>query len=123
MRYVRFLLAVFLAGASTGAAPTEPEAGLFIVHFSTGPAWEAERPFHEQPYAAEHSRNLRHLREAGDLLLGARYADQGMIVLRAADEAAARALVERDPAVRAEVFQYRIDRFHPFYGGCVGPGC
>lgn len=97
-----------------------PDGQLFIVHFTTGPAWRADVPFQQQHHAGAHSENLKRLREEGALLLGARYADKGVIILRAATEQEARARIERDPAVEAGVFVYDLAPFHPFYDGYVG---
>jgi uncharacterized protein YciI len=114
---MKTLLALLLLAAPVTFAQ-EP-ARLFVVHFSTGPAWLADKPFNEQPHSREHSQNLARLRSEGMLLLGARYADKGMIVLRAANEAAARAEIERDPAILAGIFVFEIALFQPFYEGCV----
>lgn len=95
---------------------------LFIVHFETGANWEADKPFHEQAHASDHGANLKRLRDAGLILLGARYADKGMLVLRAESEAAVRAEIDRDPMVTNDVFTYTIHAFHPFYEGCVKRG-
>lgn len=132
-RYSSFLFALVGALALTAAASRSaatgdpgnaaetppPDPMLFIVHFSIGPAWVAERPFSEQDHAREHSGNLRRLREEGALLLGARYGDQGMVILRSASEIAARAEIEMDAAVRAGVFTYEISELRPFFDGCV----
>jgi uncharacterized protein YciI len=114
---MRTLLALlFLAAPATFA---QESSRLFVIHFSTGPAWLADKPFNEQPHSREHSQNLARLRSEGMLLLGARYADKGMVVLRAANETAARAEIEKDPTVRTKVFVYDIAPFAPFYEGCV----
>lgn len=102
------------------ALPSLPD-GLkpFAVEFRTGPGWVADKPAQEQAQFREHSANLRRLREAGLLILGARIAERGFIVLAAADEAAARAEIERDPAVQAGVFQFALNPMAVFYGGTV----
>ncbi|HUP48637.1 MAG TPA: hypothetical protein VNA04_07590 [Thermoanaerobaculia bacterium] len=115
-----FALGLLLAAAPAVAAETTTtEPSLYIVHFSTGPAWKADTPFPRQQHAQEHSRNLRRLRDEETLLLGARYADKGMIILRSPSEAQARAEIESDPAVQAGVFTYELARLSPFFEGCV----
>lgn len=94
---------------------------MFAVEFRTGPSWDAARKPQDQPYFREHSQSLRRLREAGQLLMGARYADKGLVVLTASSETAARALVEADPAVQHGTFAYQLHPFHLFYGGCLQP--
>ena len=111
---------------SPPAAPALPSlpAGLkpFAVEFRTGPAWVADKPPPEQAQFREHSANLRRLREAGLLILGARIAERGFIVLAAADEASARAEIERDPAVQAGVFVFTLHPMAVFYGGGLPAG-
>ena len=99
---------------------TASESKLYIVHFTTGPAWKQDRPFAEQEGANEHSRNMQRLRREGKILFGARYADKGMVILRVASEKEAREEIERDPAMSSGVFRYEIAELHPFYEGCVG---
>jgi len=107
------------ATAGEDAAPPAPRSPLFIVHFFPGPAWEAEKPFPGQVGASEHSANLKRLRDAGSILVGARYEDRGMIVLKAASEEEARAEIARDPMVAAGTFAMTIASFHPFFPGCI----
>ena len=114
------------SGASSAAGvaatvPTGTEGKLFAVEFRTGPGWDASRPPHEQAYFREHSGNLRQLREQGHLVLGARHGDKGLIVVVADSEAAARAMIEQDPAVRHGTFRYELNEFLVFYGGAVQP--
>jgi uncharacterized protein YciI len=105
--------------STTSLRGEENTASLFIIHFSTGPAWVVDKPFAEQPHAGAHSANLARLRKEGTVVLGARYADKGMIVLRADSEAQARAEIEKDKAVQEGTFAYTIAELRPFYDGCV----
>ena len=92
---------------------------LFIVTFSTGPAWTAGKAPAEQPAFKEHGANLQRLRREGRIALGARYADKGMIVARFPDEAAARRELAADPGVKAGTFTYEIAELRPFFEGCL----
>jgi len=58
-------------------------------------------------------------RDAGSILVGARYEDRGMIVLKAASDDEARAEIARDPMVAAGTFAMTIASFHPFFPGCI----
>lgn len=122
-RFISAFTAAFVAALSvlpgTAAELAPADSNLYIVHFSTGPAWEADVPFPEQQHAQEHSRNLGRLREAGTLLFGGRYGDTGMIVLRTTSEAQARAEIESDPAVQDGVFGFEIAQLTPFFDGCI----
>ena len=92
---------------------------LFIVTFSTGPAWTAGKPPAEQPMFREHGANLQRLRREGRIALGARYADKGMIVARFPGEEAARRELEADPGVKAGTFTFALDELRPFFEGCL----
>jgi uncharacterized protein YciI len=119
-----------LAPAPTGAqAPTGTEAPakaqapaepVFAVTFRTGPGWDAAKPPGEQLHFADHSRNLRQLRADGRILIGGRFGDVGLVLLRAKSGEEARALVERDPSIQAGVFKAEIHPWSPFMGGCTG---
>lgn len=105
---------------SAAAKPAKPP--IFAVEFTTGAGWDAAKPPNEQAHFADHSANLRRLRESGALLFGARYSDKGLIVLQAEDEATARAEIERDPSVAAGTFKFALFPMHAFYTGCIGTG-
>jgi len=102
------------------APATVPQERLYLVIFSLGPAWVAGKPPGEQPAFREHGQNLKRLRDANRIAMGARYADKGMIVLRGESEAAARSEVEADPGVRARTFTFELNELVPFYPGYVG---
>ena len=109
------------AAAPASEAATAPEKKLFAVEIKIGPQWVAGKAPGEQAYFREHSANLRALREQGSLLLGARYGDKGLVVLAADSEAAARAMIDQDPAVTHGTFSYELFEFSVFYGGSVQP--
>jgi hypothetical protein len=95
----------------------------FLVVFSVGPGWISGKPPGEQAGFREHGSNLKRLRDAGRIVLGARYADKGMIVLRAESETAARTELEADPGVRAGIFTFELNELRVFYDGYLArPG-
>jgi len=100
-------------GKPAAAAP------LFALELRTGPAWDHAKPAHEQLHFREHSASLRRLRDEGTLVLGARYADKGFMVLSGASIAAVREQIELDPAVRNGIFAFELNEFRVFYSGCV----
>jgi uncharacterized protein YciI len=116
------LLALTCAAAQAGPAapPKAPVNDTFAATFRTGPAWDAAKAPQDQAAFAAHSQNLRALRSEGRLLLGGRYGELGLVVLRAANLDEARGLVERDPAVKAGTFAVDVQPFYPFMPGCVG---
>ena len=110
-------------GATQSAVSSEAVSKLFVVHFTTGLAWEATKLPHQQAGMREHSANLARLRDEGKLVTGARYkdshADKGMIVLRAASMAEVAGELARDPMVSEGRFTADIAEFTPFYDGYV----
>lgn len=115
------VLAPALAQAqSEAAAPATTEAlSLFAIEFKTGPNWDASKPPQEQAHFQAHSANLKRLRENGSLLLGARYADKGLIVLKAGSLEEARAMIEVDPSIETGTFVFEAHPFNVFYPGDV----
>lgn len=107
------------AQTAASAPPAAPTLNLYAVEIKTGPAWDAAKAPQEQPHFREHSLNLKRLRDAGQLLLGARYADKGLIVLQAASAEEAHAMMRQDPAIQGQVFSYELSDFRVFYGGAV----
>lgn len=116
-----FATSVAAAAGSDKTPPSDAAAGpatsLYAVEFRTGPAWVANKPPNAQAHFAEHSANLRRLREAGALRIGARYADKGLVVIEAASMDAARDMVDADPSIAAGTFVYEIHEFALFYEG------
>ena len=108
------LLALLIVCTLAAQSPT-PAASLFIVNFETGPSWDESRPATEQPGFREHSANLNRLRKQGAIVFGARYAEVGMIFLKAESLEAAKAVIDADPGVRSGIFVYRIAALNVFY--------
>jgi hypothetical protein len=90
---------------------------LFAVRFTTGPNWDAAKAPTEQAHFKEHSANLSRMRREGMLVIGARYGEVGLVVLRLPDEAAVKAQFAQDPSLEAGTFAAQIDRFMPFMHG------
>ena len=101
-------------------APAPAPASLYAAVFKTGPKWDPAKPPNEQAAFREHSANLAKLRAAGRIVMGARYADVGLVGVTAPDEAAARKLFEADPSISAGTFALEVYRFSVFYPGMVG---
>lgn len=118
------ILATFVlacaAAAPQAAPPGKPAGEVYALVFRTGPAWDKAKAPGEQPYFADHSKNLRDLHAEGRLVLGGRYSDVGLVLVRAATLEEARALVDRDPSVKNGTFQAEVHPFRAFMPGCVG---
>ncbi len=112
------LISVLLGLAQLQApSPVAPPPRLYAVRLSTGPAWDAAKSPNDQTGMREHSANIARLRREGTLVLGARFGELGLLVLRVPDEAAVRAALAPDPAVAGGVFKVQIDVFSPFAHG------
>jgi uncharacterized protein YciI len=125
-RLLMVLLLVCFGAASRAADGVTPQAAasldalpLFAVQVMTGDKWDAAKPPHEQALFREHSANLKRLREAGHLIVGARYSDVGLIILAAESETHARAMMDADPSFSAGTFRYEVHRLNVFYPGTV----
>jgi uncharacterized protein YciI len=117
-----FLIAALLA-AWTLPTPAQPPAAepraasvveLFVVIYRPGPAWQAGQPMSEQGLLP-HGRYYRSLLDAGRLQAGGGFVDSdgGLAILRAADLAEARAIVEADPAVTSGIFVAELEHWRP----------
>lgn len=116
------LAAALSAGLLAGGqepAPSPAPHKLFAVLFRTGPAWDQAKPPNQQPFFKEHSQNLSKLRKAESIVLGGRYADVGLVVIRAKDEDEVRALLAGDPSLAAGVFKADVHPWSTIYEGCV----
>lgn len=112
--------ALGLLGASTALAQETPS--LFAVQIRTGEKWDATKPPQEQLHFRAHSANLKRLRDAGQLIVGARYSDVGLIVLEASSETQARAMMDEDPSFAAGIFRYELSPLNVFYPGTLKAG-
>ena len=103
----------------TPAATATADGPIFAVEIRIGPKWDTSKATEEQAFFREHSANLRQLREQGALVVGARYSDKGFLVLSAPSLEAARAMLDRDPSIAADVFAYEVHEMSVFYPGTV----
>ena len=110
--------------AQTGenAAHPQPELHLFAVEVKVGPNWDTAKAPGDQAYFKEHSANLKRLRDAGHIVMGARYSDIGLIIFSAASADAVRDMMDEDPSMSAGTFKYEVHAMNVFYPGLVQPG-
>jgi hypothetical protein len=115
-----FGLALLAGDQEPAHAPSPvPQQKLFAVLFRTGPAWDAAKPPGQQRFFKEHSQNLAALRKAEKIALGGRYADVGLVVVRAQDEAEVRALLAGDQSLAEAVFRADVHAWSTIFDGCV----
>jgi uncharacterized protein YciI len=111
-------LATLLACDSSDPAPSNghvPSAGAvdpsYLVVYRPGPGWPSGGAM--PPELRAHFRYLLGLHQRGTLQLAGPFGGEpgGAAVLRARDDDAARALVQADPAVTAQVFDVQLRRW------------
>lgn len=107
------------AVAAPASAAASAAGQLFAVEIKTGPAWDGSKPPQDQAHFGAHSANLRRLRDQGALVMGARYGDKGLVVLKAASESEAHAMMQADSSMQAGVFAYELHEFRVFYSGSL----
>ena len=108
---------MLLVAAPLVHAQPLPAPKLFAVRLTTGPAWDAAKSPNEQAGMKEHGANIARMRRDGVLVLGARFGEMGLMVLRVLDEPAARAQFAADPTIASGVFQAQVDVYAPFAHG------
>lgn len=118
MKKQMFLLLMAVSGTAL-AQEAQPADSLFIVTYTTGPAWAAGKSPGEQTHFKEHSANLSAWRKEGLIKFGARYTDKGIIFISAPTLKAIRQRIEGDPAVSSGLFVADVQRLQPFYYGCI----
>lgn len=92
---------------------------IYAVTIRTGPAWDQSKPPNEQVHFRTHSQNLFRLREQGRIVLGGRYGDVGLILVRAANETEARQLFAADSSLARGVFQADFTVWRTIFDGTV----
>jgi len=119
MKLVAVALLLLAAFGWEQPEPTPAPPTLFAIVFRTGPAWDAAKPAGQQAFMKEHSQNLGSLHKADKIALGGRFGEFGLVVVRAADMAEARAMLLGDPAVANGVFQADVHPWSTIYEGCT----
>jgi hypothetical protein len=106
---------------SRSAVPRgEPAAdSLYALVFTRGPAWDDGKSVGQQSGMREHSANLNRLRAEERIVLGGRFGDYGLILLRVRDRRDAMGLLAPDSATARGVFQAELSPWYTIYDGSV----
>jgi hypothetical protein len=95
------------------------EEQYFILHYTPGPEWNHEKAPNEQARFTGHSQFLSSIRASGRAIIGGRYANKGMIIFTARDQAEADSLFSTDPSVEYGTFTAEIYPISFFYKGTI----
>lgn len=101
------------------AAAEAAKLRLFAVEVKVGPNWDSTKSPNEQAFFAEHSANLKRLRDADHIVMGARYSDVGLIIFAAGSAEEVREMMSQDPSMAAGTFKYEVHSFNVFFPGTV----
>ncbi len=91
----------------------------FIALYTVGESWDTEKQPGEQTYFKEHSEFLSKLRKEKKIILGSRYSDTGMLILKADSLEAAKKILHQDIALQKKLFNVVVYPFNTFYKGCI----
>ncbi len=88
-------------------------SNLFVVHYSPGPTWEADKPFYEQNLLA-HGQYMKQLYDQGQLTHGGPFTDNsgGLSIFNVETLAEAQEILAKDPAIISNVF---VATLHPWF--------
>ena len=114
-----FSIIVFTCSALHASSESETKMKLFAVEIKVGPNWDRSKAPNKQAYFKEHSKNLKKLREAGHIIMGARYSDIGLIIFSARSPEEVKAFMAKDPSMSAGTFKYEVHTLNVFYPGLV----
>lgn len=110
----------FAATVAVADAQQQPAAAtrpMFAIVYRAGPAWKPGVPMKEQGLR-DHFYYVKALHERGDIVYaGAMGPDGGLMILHAADQAAADAVAAGDPAVKTGIFLADVRRYTPRFVG------
>ena len=112
-------LILLITISSSAKAQDVAKDSLYIVTYTTGPTWDSSKAPGDQFFFKEHSQHLSSLRKDGVITMGARYADKGIIVIKAKSYSHAQEIVTSDEAIANQLFNTDIQKLNVFYPGCV----
>lgn len=95
---------------------------IYVLVHRSGPAWEADLPYNEQPGVTEHIKFMRALEERGVLLAGGPFAEAsadqpvGMAIVSAASVEEASRIAFEDASLAAGILTVEIREWRPRMG-------
>ncbi len=122
MKRIFIFLALVCLGKVSGLYSQTNKADTmkyFMVLYTVGEAWDTTKQYYEQKYFDDHSKFLGKLRKEKWAVIGARYSDTGMVIIKASDEKTAYLIMEGDVSVRNKLFKFELYEMDVFYEGCI----
>ncbi|KAA3632834.1 MAG: hypothetical protein DWP97_10315 [Calditrichaeota bacterium] len=112
-------LPLMIHGETKKTTPPIAKSKLFSVELSLGKYWDTTKEAYLQTGFQEHVANMKKLRTEGKLIIGARYGDLGMLIIKADSIAEVFTIMQNDPMVADSLFNADIQQFNTFYDGCT----
>ena len=90
---------------------------MFVVIYTSGPAWQTGKTVTEQPCFREHVRYMQQVFAARQLLMGGAFLDYqgGLGILDVASAAQARDIVAHDPFVQERVVEPHLHEWPAYF--------
>lgn len=118
MKFIIVIVIVTFSITTNAQTPVLADS-LFVVTYTTGPAWDHAKSPGEQLYFKEHSASLSKLRKEGVIKAGARFGEKGMIFISAGSLSHAKEIIHGDVAVSHKLFEADVQKMLVFYDGCL----
>jgi uncharacterized protein YciI len=111
------LVAITLLTAPALAQETSVAPSLFVILYKQGPAWKEGIPMKQQDAILPHYQYMKKLFEQGVILDAGPTLDEpgGVVILKAHDLDAARALMQADPSISSRMFSGEIHSWSPTF--------
>lgn len=99
------------------AADTAPGPSLFVILYKQGPAWKEGIPMRQQDAIVAHYKYMKKIFEEGTSLDAGPTLDEpgGVVILRAVDLDAAKAIMAADPSITQKMFVGEVHAWSPTF--------
>jgi len=92
----------------------------FVVQYTTGYGWDQQKKPGDQMFFKDHSALMQKLRKEGTTLIGGRYADIGLLIMKAVSLDDLKTTLAVDPSVEHGTMKFEVHPLSIFFGGCIG---
>jgi hypothetical protein len=112
-------LAIVSTVAATVAFQSQQPSPTIALLVETGPNWDTTKQPGEQRHFRTHSDNLRRLKEGGFIVAGGRFAQYGLILVRAPSTDSALSMMKPDSSIAVGTFKVNAHRWSTIYEGSI----